>query len=48
MTIIVTMNMKKKQKKEVTKGKLVKPLNAYKDEVLTRTDQEDMAIFHSG
>jgi hypothetical protein len=27
---------------------LVEPLNAYKDEVLMRTNQEDVAIFHSG
>jgi hypothetical protein len=33
---------------EVTKGKLIGPLNVYKDEVLIRMDHEDMATFHNG
>jgi hypothetical protein len=48
MMIVVTRSMRKKQEKEVIKGKFVKPLNAFKDKALTRTDQEDVATFHSG
>jgi hypothetical protein len=48
MTILFTRSMRKKQKKEVTKGRLVQPSNAYKEEALTRTNQEDVATFHSG
>jgi hypothetical protein len=32
----------------VTKGKFIGPSNVYKDEVLTKMDQKDMATFHSG
>jgi hypothetical protein len=38
MTIVLTRNMRKKQEKEVPKGKLVGPLNVYKDEMLTIID----------
>jgi hypothetical protein len=38
MTIVVTKSMRKKQKKEVIDGRLVKLSNAYKDEALTKTN----------
>jgi hypothetical protein len=37
MMIVVTRNMRKKQE-EVTKGRLARPSNAYKDKVLTKID----------
>jgi hypothetical protein len=40
--------MRKKQEKEVIDDRFIEPLNAYKDEALTRIDQEDVAIFHNG
>ncbi len=40
--------MIKKQEKEVTEGKLIRPLNAYKDKALTITNQKDVATFHRG
>ncbi len=48
MTTVVTKSMRKKQKKEVIDGRYVKPSNAYKDEALTKTNQDNVAIFHSG
>jgi hypothetical protein len=45
MTVVVTRSMRKKQEKEGTWGKFVKPSNTYKDGALTRTGKEDVATF---